>query len=156
MEIKGVKYAIEACKELWKKRTDFVLKVVGSSDFPPLPFIERSKWVPYERVHEIYQQADICIVPSVWPDPFPQVTLEAMSCGLPVIGSAVGGIPEQFEDGVQGLLVPPADPKALADRIEWFLDHREKIKEFGERARKRAVDLFDADKVFDKFYSNLF
>ena len=62
-------------------------------------------------------RAACVIVPSVWPEPLPMTVSEAHNCGVPVIASAVGGIPEQILDGQTGWLVPAADDRALADRL---------------------------------------
>jgi glycogen synthase len=61
----------------------------------------------------IYSAADVLLVPS-WVEPFGRVVIEAMSARCPVIATAAGGIPEIIEHGVEGLLVPPTDPVALA------------------------------------------
>jgi hypothetical protein len=61
----------------------------------------------------IYAAADVLLVPS-WAEPFGRVVIEAMSARCPVIATAAGGIPEIIEHGVDGLLVPPIDPVALA------------------------------------------
>jgi glycosyltransferase involved in cell wall biosynthesis len=64
---------------------------------------------------------------------FPNALMEAMAHGLPVVATAVGGIPELVEDGVQGLLVPPADPGRMAEAIAWMIEHP------AERARMGAA-----------------
>jgi len=58
---------------------------------------------------------DVALVPSIYPDPCPLAVLEALGCGVPVIASRIGGIPELVEDGTDGRLVPPEDWEALAD-----------------------------------------
>ena len=60
--------------------------------------------------------ADVVVVPSIY-DPFPLVTLEAMILSRPVVGAAVGGIPEQVDDGRTGILVPPRDAEAIASAL---------------------------------------
>lgn len=89
--------------------------------------------------------ADICVVPSVGPEAFGLTVLEAMGQARPVIGSAVGGIPEVIEDGVSGVLVPPADPAALAGALKRLLADSELRKRLGVAARKRASELFTVD-----------
>ena len=65
---------------------------------------------------------DIAVVPSVQPEPFGCVVIEAMAAGTPVIGSDCGGIAEQIVDGVSGLLFPPGNSDALATAIERLLN----------------------------------
>lgn len=73
--------------------------------------------VPYATMPRVYAAADLFVCPSEWDEPFGMVILEAMAAGLPVVASAVGGIPEVVRPGETGLLVPPADPAALASAL---------------------------------------
>jgi len=154
--VKGLGTAVEACRRLWTKRQDFRLLTVSASSRLQLPFVESMSWRPHERVHEIYQEADMALVPSLYPDPFPIVALEAMASGLPVVGSAVGGLPEQIIDSQTGFLFPPGDAAALEARIAWLLDHPEQAEEMGRRGRERVLAEFAAEVVFDRHYRDLF
>jgi len=84
--------------------------------------------VAHRSVIAAMVRAACVIVPSVWPEPLPMTVSEAQNCGVPVIASAVGGIPEQVLDGKTGWLVPAADDRALADRLAALLAS-------GDRAR---------------------
>jgi glycosyltransferase involved in cell wall biosynthesis len=84
----------------------------------------------------------VVVVPSVWPEPFGLVGIEAMSYGLPTIGSATGGIPEWLDDGETGLLVPPGDPAALARALVRILESTETRSAFGAEARRRVESRF--------------
>lgn len=64
--------------------------------------------------------------------------LEAGACGKPVIASMVGGVPEVVEDGVNGLLVPPNDARALSEAILRILGDEELARRLGERGRELA------------------
>ena len=66
----------------------------------------------------LYRAADIFVCPSVWEEPFGMVVIEAAAAGLPVIASAVGGLPEAVATGQTALLVPPGDPAALAGALQ--------------------------------------
>jgi spore coat protein SA len=69
------------------------------------------------EIAEEYRQADIFCCPSIYEEPFGMVNIEAMGCGIPVVASGVGGIPEIAEDGGV-LLVPPNAPRELADVLQ--------------------------------------
>ena len=71
---------------------------------------------PRNELHRYYNAADV-FVSTPWYEPFGITPLEAMACGCPVIGSAVGGIQYSVADKVTGFLVPPNDPRQLADRL---------------------------------------
>jgi glycosyltransferase involved in cell wall biosynthesis len=73
----------------------------------------------------------------------PLSILEAMAAGLPVVASAVGGVPELVEDGVTGVLVPPEDPAALAAALVRLLADRELRRRLGCAGRERVRDRFD-------------
>jgi glycosyltransferase involved in cell wall biosynthesis len=78
---------------------------------------------PGVRIHghvdpgPFYQQAGILVMPSLWPENFPYVALEAMSYGIPLLATNVGGLPELIENGVTGMLYQPDDVHALASAI---------------------------------------
>ena len=90
----------------------------------------------------ILEGADLCVAPSVWQDAFPLAVLEAMAWGKPVIATRVGGIPEMIEDGVHGLLVPPADEPALAEALQALLADPARAARMGEAARRRVAEQF--------------
>jgi glycosyltransferase involved in cell wall biosynthesis len=68
---------------------------------------------PRATLGALYASHSVTCVPSI-SDPLPTVVLESLACGTPVVGTRIGGIPFMVEDGVNGLLVPPRDPVALA------------------------------------------
>ena len=75
--------------------------------------------------------------------------LEAMAAGLPVVASAVGGIPEIVRDGETGLLVPPGDADALAAALGRLLDDDGLRRRLGAAGRERALDEFDVVRFGD-------
>lgn len=157
MKNKGVAVALAAAGALWRRRQDFRVLLNGPRALSRrFPFVDLIPWTDPRDLPAVYQRAYAFLVPSLWPDPFPIVTLEAMASGLPVIGSAVGGIPEQIVDGQTGFWVPPGDAGALAERMEWLLDHPREAAKMGEQGRARAVAEFDIDVVFERHYRRLF
>jgi glycosyltransferase involved in cell wall biosynthesis len=97
--------------------------------------------VPHDRLPDYYRRAAVCVVPSRW-DNSPNTIYEAMGCGVPVVASAVGGIPELVADGETGFLVSPDDPAALADRVVTLLRGPSRAATFGQSARSVALARF--------------
>ncbi|GAB4195693.1 MAG: glycosyltransferase family 1 protein [Roseiflexaceae bacterium] len=86
----------------------------------------------------LYYCAGDVAVTTPWYEPFGLTPLEAQACGVPVIGSAVGGITYTIQDGVTGALVPPRDPEALAGRLRELLSQPELRAQMGRAARLRV------------------
>jgi glycosyltransferase involved in cell wall biosynthesis len=99
--------------------------------------------------HELrqYYCASDVFVTTPWYEPFGITPIEAMACGTPVIGAAVGGIKYTVRDGETGFLVPPHDPDALADRLACLFQDRELLRQFGRRGIHRARTLFTWQQV---------
>jgi len=81
----------------------------------------------------------------------PNVILEAMGAGLPVVATRVGGIPELVEEGRTGLLVEPGDDEDLAGAIAELVDHPERARAMGVRGRVRVTEQFQLDDVVRRF-----
>ena len=92
---------------------------------------------------------DVVAVPSV-SEGTPLVVLEAMAAGVPVVASAVGGIPDQIRPGREGILVPPGDPGALADALTKVLRDPELARRVGEAGRQRASTKFSHENMVRK------
>jgi D-inositol-3-phosphate glycosyltransferase len=88
-------------------------------------------------LRDYYSAADV-VVTTPWYEPFGLTPLEAMACGRPVIGSAVGGITSTIVDGQTGFLVPPRDPQALAGRLHALLLRPDLRERMGRAARARV------------------
>jgi glycosyltransferase involved in cell wall biosynthesis len=94
-------------------------------------------WVEADRLRELYAATDLVVVPSLY-EPFGLVALESMACGIPVVASDTGGLPELIEDEGSGILVPPGDHVALARALLRLLSDRELAQRLG-RAGRAAV-----------------
>jgi glycosyltransferase involved in cell wall biosynthesis len=111
-----------------------------------LGVMDRIKFVGRVRIQELtrlYDCCDVVVVPTITPEPFGRVAVEAMSRGRPVIGTATGGLTEIIDDGRTGYHVPPATPSAIAEKLLIFQNHRELIEEMGTRGLERCKMLFD-------------
>lgn len=97
-----------------------------------------------------YAAMDVLAMTSIQPEPFGGVTSEAMSLGLPVIATNIGGSLDQVVDGVTGLLVTPGDPMALADAIEKLILGSELRRQMGEAAANRVREHFSITEMTGK------
>ncbi len=168
---KGVHVLVEAARLLPRDRVE-VLIYGDPAVFPSYTASLRARaagWPvrfmgPFgpEARPGVYGSIDVLVVPSLWPENSPFVIHEAFLAGVPVVASRTGGIPELVTDGVNGVLVEPFSPAALAAALEGFLedparlDHfrraipavkriqdearewEERYREVVERARRRA------------------
>ncbi|MFZ1295658.1 MAG: glycosyltransferase family 4 protein, partial [Pseudomonadales bacterium] len=103
-----------------------------------------ARWVANDRLPQLIRQARVVVVPSLF-EPQGVVVLEAMACGVPVIGSDTGGIPEMIEDGATGWLVPPNDPAALAQAMNTALSDETRRQQMGVAANRSAQAFALAD-----------
>jgi len=132
--VKGHKHLLEACRLLRARGVDFVCHLVGDG---PLRLqvkgqIEAANLAGSVVMHgmlsrpevaKMYRAADVVVLASVFTERgdregIPIVLMEAMASGVPVVASAISGIPELVDAGRTGLLVPPGDPSALADALQ--------------------------------------
>lgn len=95
------------------------------------------------RVYDVLRRGAVFAFPSEI-DKSPNVVLEAMAAGLPVVAARVGALDELVEDGVTGFLVPPADDAALLAALRRLLDDPERRRAMGAAGRARAEAMFDA------------
>ena len=101
---------------------------------------------PRDALRYWYSAADVFAV-TPWYEPFGITPVEAMACGTPVVGAAVGGIAYSVRDGETGFLVPPNDPDALAERLAHLCTDPEALARLGRQAVARANDLFTWSRV---------
>lgn len=99
-----------------------------------------------KRLKHYYSAADV-FVTTPWYEPFGITPVEAMACGTPVIGSAVGGIKYTVKDGETGFLVPPNDPSALAQALHKIMYNENLSEEFRRNSIKRAHLYFRWDSI---------
>jgi colanic acid/amylovoran biosynthesis glycosyltransferase len=151
--VKGVLVLLHAMARLRRRFTDVVLTLVG--DGPDRGRIERTVealelkehvallgYRSTEEVRELLVHADVFVLPS-FAEGVPVVLMEAMASGVPVVASRIAGIPELVEDGVSGVLVPPANSDALARAITRLLEDPSLRRRLAERGRAVVEREFD-------------
>jgi glycosyltransferase involved in cell wall biosynthesis len=154
----GIEYLLRAASLL--KRNDVIFVIGGDGSLRAyheqlavdLGISERTIFVgkiSQKEVPYYYAMSDIVVVPSLQ-EAFGLVVSEALACGKPVIGTKVGGIPDQIIDGYNGFLVKPKDPKEIAEKILWLLEHPEEAKQMGINGRKIVEEKFNSEKRIDR------
>ena len=159
----GVIHFARAVKEILAEHPDALVVFAGSADAGYGEDVEAvvrddgvaascrfTGAVPNARMPELMSLATVSVLPSLV-EATSITGLESMATGLPLVGTTVGGIPELIEDGVHGLLVPPADPRALAEAVSRLLSDAELAKRLGAAARARAVEEFGWDRIASRF-----
>jgi glycogen synthase len=98
------------------------------------------------ELHSLYAMCNLFAHPTLY-EGSSLVTLEAMAHGLPVVASAVGGIPDKVIEGQTGFLVQPRDDAALAAKLHWMLEHPAERSEMGRRGAQLAQEQFSWKRV---------
>jgi len=156
---KGFEYLLECVPEIVNTYSDAKILIVG--DGGPLldglkalgERLELGKNVIFtgfrSDIKEILSAVDLLVVPSLL-EGFPMVTLEAMAMAKPVVATNIDGITEQITDGVDGILVPPKDPSALAKAAIRVLNDKELARSMGLAARKKVEQEFSVEKMISE------
>lgn len=148
---KGFGHLLHACRRL-KEQLRFQCTIAGDgplksdlqakiNEMPLDDHVDLAGHIPHEQISDLYAEADILVVPSVIApdqdrDGLPNVILEAMASGLPVVASELSGIPEAVTNGETGLLVPPGKDAELADAIQRMGDDNSLRRRIIHRARE--------------------
>jgi glycosyltransferase involved in cell wall biosynthesis len=102
-------------------------------------------------ITDLFRRADVFVLPSRG-DCTPLAVAEALACGLPVVATPVGGMPEMVRHGGNGLLVPPQDPRQLARALGVLIDQPDTRRWFGDNSRRLAEEEHDVDKNCRKIF----
>lgn len=106
---------------------------------------------PLNELVSYLNASDVFVVPSLWMEAFGQVTIEAMSCGVPVVTSDAGASPEINKDGETGYVVHAQDTQALAGAIIALLNDENLRRRFGQAARQRVLENYTYEVMVRKF-----
>src|SRR5690606_662358 len=128
--IKGYDYALHTCKQLKEKKIPFLYTIIGGAGDEELQFLVADLGLEdcvflenrksQKEVFKLMAEAALLLMPSL-DEGIPNVVVEAMAIGLPVISTDCGGVPELITNDKEGWLVPTRNPQALAGAIEDFL-----------------------------------
>jgi glycosyltransferase involved in cell wall biosynthesis len=104
-----------------------------------------------DDLRDIYAAFDLTVVPSVMPEPFGCVVVESMAAGTPVVGSRIGGIPEQIVDGTTGLLFHPGDEVDLSRALSKLMSDEGLRRRMAEASSRRFRETFSLDTTYRAF-----
>lgn len=157
---KGPRYLVTAFSKVLRRMPDAMLVIAG--DGPEAKNLRRLTKklgigssvlmlgsLPHKQVLKLMTAADVFVLPSLM-ESFGLVLLEAMMAGTPIVCTHVGGVPEVIENGVNGLMVPPADDDALANAILMILNDRNLAKRLSRNGLKIVRERFDWKKTAKK------
>jgi phosphatidyl-myo-inositol alpha-mannosyltransferase len=146
---KGFPVLVDAFARLATAHADLGLTVVGDGGqrtaLERLPTAVRSRVsmlgpISNDRLPPIHAACDVFVAPNTGGESFGVVLVEAMAAGLPVVASRIGGFDEVVRNGVDGLLVPPGDPAALASALDQVLRDADLAERLSAAGRARASD----------------
>jgi glycosyltransferase involved in cell wall biosynthesis len=150
-EQKGIRHLLEALPAVIAEHPGLGVAVAGTGSLETelrsrareLGLGDRVRFLgAYPQLASFYPLLDAYALPSLW-EGLPLGVLEAMSLSLPIVATAVGGVPDVIEDGRTGLLVPPADAAALAGALNRLLDDFPAAEAMGRAAREAFDRRFD-------------
>lgn len=158
-EKKGHSVLIDAAARLVDKGVAFQLTIAGggalmgalaeqAARLSLSAGVELVGSLPQEKIRKLYEEADVFALACVYSsngdlDGIPVVLMEAMAQGIPCVSTAVSGIPELIGDGREGLLAPPGDADALAERIERLISDADLRRAVAAAGRRKVEEVFD-------------
>lgn len=156
---KGHEYFIEAAGRIAAGRNDVTFLIVGQGPeektlhglIERRGLASRIRMLGYRSdLLNVFRSLDVFAIPSIEGDTIPQVLMQALAMGLPVVSTTVGSIPDVVLEGETGFVVPPRDAVALAERIEALLDDRELRRRMGTNGRALVERSYSIDRMLDR------
>ena len=157
--VKGLEYLIKAMELLKDKNKNAGLVLVGSGEEKEyLEILSRELdlekdirflgSVTSEEIPHFMMASDVFVLPSL-SEGFPNVILEAMACGLPIVATKVGGLPEIIEDSENGFLIAPKNPRQIAEKILLLLEN-DPLREKMAKNNQEKVKKYSWDNIVDR------
>lgn len=112
--------------------------------------LELHGWASRSEVLDLFDQTSVFVFPSLWPETLGIAGIEALSRGVPVVASDVGGVPEWCLEDETGYRVPPKDGTAIANRVEHLLSDDDRLRRFGERGIALIQERFRPEQHVDR------
>jgi glycosyltransferase involved in cell wall biosynthesis len=157
---KGLVYLVRSLKGISAAIPDVRLLVVGDgasrykqrvkNEAGQLGLSKEIFWAGQrDDIPELLSAMDLFVMPSLG-DAFPLAAIEAMAAGLPVVATTVDGLPECVLGDKTGLLVPPADHRALSEAVIYLLSDKELCRQFGRAGRRHVFDNLSIERILPR------
>ena len=163
-QVKGVDYLLKAVKMIYSEHEKIKLILVGDGNLKEYyykisePIRDAVLFTGFRSdIPKFMNMADVVVLPSL-SEGCPNVVLEAMACGTPVIASRVGAVPDIIENDKIGIIVEPKDVMGLKVALMRLIEDRGLVKKMGERGRERVEKEFTWDAVcrkLERFYGEV-
>lgn len=166
-ERKGVHDLIAALPEVIQRVPDLKIILGGDGDLERfrrqaesagiLSHIEFAGWIGSERKFQLLASSTAFVLPS-YNEGFPVGIIEAMACGIPIVATTVGGIPDAITDGQEGLLVPAGDISALSQALIRVLTNHTLAHQLSSQAKQKYAQNFSCDAImplWDQLYMEI-
>lgn len=143
-QLKGLSYMLQAFQKVDHTKATFT--IIGADNLYEklkgkyAKDVNFAGMILHDKMPEVLQDYDVMVFPSLG-EGFSLSMVEAMACGLPVISSTNTGANDFIENSKNGFIVPIQDADAIADKMQWFMNHREEIPRMGKNAIKTASAL---------------
>lgn len=156
-KFKGPQILLEALKNL---KEDFTCNFYGSGSlkeelttlvkkFKLKDKVRINDFVAYSKIQKLYQEHDIIVFPSIWPEAFGRIAIEGMAAGKPVIASRIGGIPDIIKNKQNGLLIEPGNITELTKALEELIQNPKLREKLGQRGREMTKE-YSGEKIAKK------
>ena len=149
---KGLSVLLEAGSLLAEQRSDYLIQATLPEDTQGPDWFQAVGWRSHDEMKTLYSQSDICVVPSIWEEPFGLVALEAMATGRPVCVSKVGGLQNIVRHMETGFCFQRSDAAELAKQLSILLDNWEMRQRMGAAGRLRAETFFTWESIVEDHY----
>ncbi len=150
--LKGLDILARTAEALAEWRSDFEVWVTETEDRLEQPWYKPLGWRDRRGVRDLYRQADIVVVPSVWDEPYGLVGVEAMAAGRPLVASRVGGLQAIVREGETGYLFHRESSASLAFYLNHLLDRPELRARMGARGREIAEQEHTWRRIIERDY----
>ena len=150
---KGVSLLAEAAKQVPEASITVLGEGPGRKTLENLPNVHLKGFQSSDLVRKAMRESACLLMPSIWYENFPRTLVEAFACGLPVIASRLGTLPELVQDGVNGILFEYKSSKDLSQKIQWAQTHPEALQTMGMKAKQQYQAMYSMEMNYRQLIS---